>query len=336
MSILFTIKNLTSEDIFKRRGPEGREDLFFYLRHYSSVLAEDFYPFSFKRLLSRPTLIIFFHSNFWLLFICKLFSVRTLFFRLEDKTYDMASSIEFLMYLYDDVISLRSSCLLPDSVIPTRSYSSHNYGSLQPISLLDRDSPRQYLLSYIGSLPCTNNLAAFFSHPLRVRLRLISELSLYYSKHFSLYGSNRFFQRWSLFRTLVDQHSFKALRDCHQGPTEIKQSVLQNSIFNLIIENSFSKCFITEKIVDSFFVLTIPVFIGTSSVLDLFPDDLFYYFPPNTKASHIFKILSSVSQQEIKGMQSRIHLWCINNYRTFSPQYLAFNTLLRQKLLVSS
>jgi len=86
----------------------------------------------------------------------------------------------------------------------------------------------------------------------------------------------------------------------YKGTIKSKSQILSNYDFSYTYENIEGiKGYITEKIIDSFFSLTIPIYRGADNILDYIPNELFIDSRHFDSIEDIHKYISSISKNKI-------------------------------------
>lgn len=105
------------------------------------------------------------------------------------------------------------------------------------------------------------------------RIQAMSALSRY--NMIDLYGRNwdRWWSRSSLWWPYWK--NFKKIMAIYKGPCESKYQVLSKYIFSLCFENMAMDGYFTEKLFDCLYAGTIPIYMGSKSVVQYLPPDIY-------------------------------------------------------------
>lgn len=139
------------------------------------------------------------------------------------------------------------------------------------------------------------------------RLKVIKWFESSGNPDFDLYGngwgsgkvsSNRWYRSLNrIFSYLPDN---RKIHSSWKGRAENKTAVLSKYKFNLCFENAKSyPGYITEKIFDSFFAGTVPVYWGASNIENYIPSDCYIDFRAFNSISDCYEFLKTVSDDQI-------------------------------------
>lgn len=139
------------------------------------------------------------------------------------------------------------------------------------------------------------------------RLKVIKWFECSGNPDFDLYGngwgsrkvsSNRWYRPLNrIFSYLPDN---RKIHSSWKGRAENKIEVLSKYKFNLCFENAKSyPGYITEKIFDSFFAGTVPVYWGASNIENYIPSDCYIDFRAFNSISDCYEFLKTVSDDQI-------------------------------------
>ncbi|MDH5970848.1 glycosyltransferase family 10 domain-containing protein [Vibrio aestuarianus] len=107
--------------------------------------------------------------------------------------------------------------------------------------------------------------------------------------------------KFGLFRKL-----FYAPPICYKGKVARKRNVLKEYIFCLCFENRHGdNGYITEKIFDSMFAYTIPVYYGASNISEHIPEDCYIDYRKFRDIDELFQFIIGLSDSELQN-------YCIN------------------------
>ena len=75
-----------------------------------------------------------------------------------------------------------------------------------------------------------------------------------------------------------------------------KRDAVENYMFNIAIENSFEKNWITEKFYDAILSETIPIYFGCENIKEIYPDDGYILIDDICDYTNIKKLLTTISK----------------------------------------
>ena len=158
------------------------------------------------------------------------------------------------------------------------------------------------------------------------RIKLINWFQEYHPNELDIYGSNwdkYYFHNYYLNRILLylqnKLHLKKKLSDAFKGSIQCKIPVLSNYKFSFCFENYFgSKGYFTEKIFDSFYAGTIPIYLGCSNVEKYLPSNIFINYKKFNDLNEIYKYMNSIDKKMyIKFQMNIIDFLSSKNFSKF-------------------
>ncbi|MFP4403812.1 MAG: glycosyltransferase family 10 domain-containing protein [Candidatus Woesearchaeota archaeon] len=105
----------------------------------------------------------------------------------------------------------------------------------------------------------------------------------------------------------------------YKGSVDDKFKTLSKYKFNFAFENSIEEGYVTEKIFDSFFAGTVPIYLGTKNISKSIPKSCYIDYSEFNSIEEMYKTLKSMSKKEynqyIKNIENYITSKKINKFR---------------------
>jgi hypothetical protein len=169
-------------------------------------------------------------------------------------------------------------------------------------------------------------LASLFDNSLKQELYTLrlNAIDFFHDKvEFDLYGRNWDKKLWGIPRA-----QYLAALKCYKGSVNDKVETLSNYKFTICFENAIYEGYITEKIFDSFYAGSVPIYFGAPDVLDYIPAGCFIDFREFENFDKLLVYINNISKSRFNEYLSSISKFLD------SPEFLKFSeTTLANKLL---
>lgn len=116
----------------------------------------------------------------------------------------------------------------------------------------------------------------------------------------------------------------KSIQKAYKGPTDNRIKKLSEYKFAIVFENSVVPGFITERIFDSFYAGTVPVYLGAPDVTEYIPKNCYVDVRDFKGYEELRTFLKSLSDSEIETYRKNIiNFLASEKFRPFSKEYFA-------------
>jgi hypothetical protein len=186
--------------------------------------------------------------------------------------------------------------------------------------------------------PHNNVIPNYWENTNRAFLTMINMNKKPYSRHKELYSQRikavKFFGRtndidlygfgWDK-RPYFPYWFYKSdLQKVHKGSVETKFSVLSKYNFAICFENMIMPGFVTEKIFDSFFAGTIPVYWGAPDIEDYIPKECFIDMRDFKNYAELRRFLKSITKSEIVSYKENARKYLESEqFEPYTKEYFA-------------
>jgi hypothetical protein len=140
----------------------------------------------------------------------------------------------------------------------------------------------------------------------------------------STYGSTCLYEKRFNLLNNIKNKDFIDFYGFGQSSPKRKDS-LENYMFNISIENSLEKNWITEKFYDNILCETIPIYFGCKNIKEIYPEDGYILLERIDDFDYINSILL-----EVKNNYNEIYNQKIEGFRKIKKRYLTENNLLKK------
>lgn len=141
------------------------------------------------------------------------------------------------------------------------------------------------------------------------RLNAIKWFEKNHPKQFDLYGNG-----WNVYKSRLDSFFSKKLYPSCKGKVDNKVNILKKYKFYICFENARSvPGWITEKIFDSFFAGSVPIYFGCDTITDYVDKNCFINFSDFKNYNDLFQYINSINEIEYEKYINNIYHFLIKS-----------------------